>query len=1095
MKNYLKFLLLMIPMLGIVQSVKAQNSWFNLEVQFDFYGPSESFTLITQAGDTLVNHQPTVPYEFYQTLIYADSGDVEISLYDSFGDGWVDGQNTLSNITLTNDCQGTILDLDLNFAFTQYDTTVNLLACPPPIFGCTDPTSTNYDSTATIDDGSCLYNVDFSLNMNQYPNTYTIPYVAGPFNGWTDQHPLQDSDGDGIWETTIPIPNGITPWKFMLDNWAVQELPTNVQNDPYASCFVLDGAGFTNRILDVQNQPITLPIYCWESCYDCGDVLGCTDPTSNSYNPWATIDDGSCAVSGPTGCGADQTYLKLVYTPDNWPQENEIVVGDPNGTIFYAPQGTYNQSNAPAGIPIEIFICVDTNVLVDITLADSYGDGYGGTSSGGSVDGNLELFNCDGVELFDLVDSVGANFGYSFQSDQFNSGDICSYNSTDIFGCMNPFSTTYDPAATIDDGSCGPARVLGCTDPNSFNYDSTANQSEIMQGDYTLTLSDGAANGWSGTWLGIKQGNNLSPQYKMGPNDGSSITFNNVQLNIFEPVKLYLFTTQQSAQTINQVGYTLTGPTGDTIVDVPYFTAGPLQFPVCQSTTAQPFFGDVCIPVILGCMDSTSLNYIQPIGDPLVDVNTDDGSCIAIVEGCMNPLAFNYNPNANVDDGSCVPVVVGCMDSTSYNYDPLANTPGACIPFIYGCTDDTQYNYDPNANTDDNSCIPFIYGCTDPTSLNYDSTANTDDGSCIARIYGCMDSTQFNFDPLANTDDGSCVPFIYGCMDVNSLNYDPLANTNQTSATDLSNPCIPIVYGCMDSTQYNYDPNANVDNGSCVPFIYGCMDPTSLNYNPLANTNQVSETDLTNPCIAIVYGCMDSTSFNYDPNANVDNGSCIPFVYGCMDPNSFNYDPNANVNQVSETDLTNPCIPFVYGCMDSTAVNYDPLANVDNGSCITAIVGCTDVSAYNYDPTANVSDSTACLYDAGCVGGPGEPYWLNNPCYAWVIDVDSYCCDTEWDSDCQSLYQYCYDGYPLDISELGGKMIAVYPNPTKDVLNVTTSLNNVKFDLFDLSGRKLRSGENQKRAEVDMRNLPIGIYILQVNYDGNIYNKKIVKED
>tara|TARA_R110001592_G_scaffold12844_3_gene60402 strand:- start:2180 stop:2350 length:171 start_codon:yes stop_codon:yes gene_type:complete len=38
----------------------------------------------------------------------------------------------------------------------------------------------------------------------------------------------------------------------------------------------------------------------------------------------------------------DQTYLKLVYTPDNWPNENEIVVGGPNGTIFYAPQGTYN---------------------------------------------------------------------------------------------------------------------------------------------------------------------------------------------------------------------------------------------------------------------------------------------------------------------------------------------------------------------------------------------------------------------------------------------------------------------------------------------------------------------------------------------------------------------------------------------------------------------------------------------------------------------------------------------------------------------------------------------------------------------------------
>ena len=73
---------------------------------------------------------------------------------------------------------------------------------------------------------------------------------------------------------------------------------------------------------------------------------------------------------------------------------------------------------------------------------------------------------------------------------------------------------------------------------------------------------------------------------------------------------------KQSVQTINQVGYTLTGPTGDTIVDVPYFTAGPLQFPICQTTIAQPFFGDVCVPVILGCMDSTSFNYIQPVGDP-----------------------------------------------------------------------------------------------------------------------------------------------------------------------------------------------------------------------------------------------------------------------------------------------------------------------------------------------------------------------------------------------------------------------------------------------------------------------------------------------
>ena len=1023
---------LILLILLIPQLVISQDSWFNLEVQFDQWAPSESFVLMTQNGDTLVNYQPTVQYEFYQTLVFADSGDVNLSLFDSFGDGWIDAANTPAGILIENDCQGVILDLDATFAFTQYDTIINLLPCPPPIIGCMDPNAVNYDSTATIDDGSCLYEVDFSLNMNQYNGSFTTPYVVGPFNNWTDSNPMVDVYGNGIWETTIALPAGFTVWKFMLDNFADQELPTNVQNDPMVSCFILDQYGFTNRTLDVQNQPITLPTYCWESCYDCGEVLGCTDPTSNLYNPWATIDDGTCTASGPTGCGTDQTYLKLVYTPDNWPNENEIVVGGPNGTIFYAPQGTYNQSNAPAGIPIEIFICVDTNVLVDITLTDSYGDGYGGSTSGGTVDGNLELFNCDGVELFDLVDTVGANFGYSYQSDQFNSGDICSSgNPTDVLGCMDPFSTTYDPLATIDDGSCGPLRVLGCTDPTAFNYDPNANQTEIMQGQYILEIFDGAANGWSGTWLGIKQGNNLSPQYKIGPNDGTSLTFN-VPLNIFEPIELYLFTTQQSSNTINQVGYTLTGPTGDTIVDVPYFTAGPLQFPIVQSPTAQPFYGNVCIPIILGCTDPTAFNYIQPTGDPLIDVNTDDGSCEPVIVGCMNPLAFNFDPLANTDDpASCIPVIVGCMDPTAFNYippigDPMVdvntNDPTLCIPVLLGCTDPTAFNYDSNANTDDGSCIPVVEGCTDPTAFNYDPNANTDDGSCIATVLGCTDPTAFNYDPLANTDDGSC---------------------------------IAIVYGCTDPSAFNYNPLANVDNGSCEPYVFGCMDTTAFNFNPLANT---------------------------------DDGSCIPFIYGCTDPSALNYDPNANTEDFS-------CVDIVYGCMDSSAVNYDPLANVDNGSCITAIVGCTDPNSYNYNPEANVSDPDLCLYDAGCITGPGEPYWLNNNCYAWVIDVDNYCCDNDWDPVCQEMYNYCENGWPEGQS-IDGKFtrfsgVVIYPNPTKNILNVITDLD-INAKLYDVTGRMLKSNIIDK--QINLSNLPSGIYFLSIEHEGNIYNKRIIKE-
>ena len=145
---------------------------------------------------------------------------------------------------------------------------------------------------------------------------------------------------------------------------------------------------------------------------------------------------------------------------------------------------------------------------------------------------------------------------------------------------------------------------------------------------------------------------------------------------------------------------------------------------------------------------------------------------------------------------------------------------------------------------------------------------------------------------------------------------------------------------------------------------------------------------------------MDSTMFNFNPLANTDDNNCIPFIYGCTDPSMLNYNSQANTEDFS-------CIPYIYGCTDSTALNYDPLANTENGSCIEVVTGCMDQTAWNYEALANVNDSLSCLYDAACITGPGNPYWLNDPCYAWVISVDDYCCENEWDTICQATYDYC----------------------------------------------------------------------------------------
>ena len=370
----------------------------------------------------------------------------------------------------------------------------------------------------------------------------------------------------------------------------------------------------------------------------------------------------------------------------------------------------------------------------------------------------------------------------------------------------------------------------------------------------------------------------------------------------------------------------------------------------------------------------------------------------------------------------CIDRIFGCMDPLALNYVDTANTSTDCF-YVLGCTNSSYLEYYTQgfiADTSDGSCeVKAEWGCVDSLAFNYDSLANIDNGGCIPVILGCMESLAFNFEPLANTPN-ACIAVAYGCMSSIALNYDPLANTDDGS-------CIGIVLGCIDTSAFNYSLTANVDDGSCVSVIYGCINPVMFNFDTIANTNDGT-------CIPYIYGCTDSVMFNYNPLANADNSSCTPFIYGCTDPSMLNYDPLSNTE-----DFT--CIEFLYGCMDETALNYDSLANTENQSCITVVEGCMDLNAYNYSVEANVSDNN-CLYNASCITGPGLPYWLNDPCYAWVIDVDGYCCDNEWDDICQLTYDYC-DGTYI------GPMLSRIKNK-KELIMIT-----------DLLGRPTKQSKNK----------------------------------
>ena len=550
---------------------------------------------------------------------------------------------------------------------------------------------------------------------------------------------------------------------------------------------------------------------------------------------------------------------------DQYQGETTWEIKDTLGNILYSG-GPY--SNAPDYQPQFIPICLPTGPLT-FTIYDAYGDGLAGSLWGGQ-DGSYYLFQCGDTLVYGTEANFGTDSTHSFVS------DTC-IPPPPVPGCMDEDYTEYNPLATVDDSSCVTLKVWGCIDSTMFNYDSTANTMDYVDScDYTLILHDLVGNGWVGSRLEIYQEDKDTSVFFM--TQPSLNQYFSINLHAPDEVQAKFFVSQQAQHTALECGFTLVNPYGDTVISV-------------------------VPPFIIPFQTYTGITY------------------------CGN---------------TCVEIVEGCMENMAWNYDSLANTSLPCY-YNPGCLSPAYLEYHND------------------TTNGYYTDINIQDSCNTLAIFGCTDLLAFNYDPLANVDNGGCVPVILGCMETFAFNYDPNANTPDT--------CIQFLYGCTDPTMFNYDSIANAHDGSCIEFVYGCMDSTMFNFNPLANANS-----------------------NLVP--------CIPYIYGCTDPSMLNYNPQANTEDFS-------CIAYVYGCMDSTALNYNPLANTDNGSCVAVVEGCMDVGAYNYDELANVNDSSSCLYSAGCATGAGIPYWLNDPCYAWVIEVDEYCCENEWDNICQATYNYC----------------------------------------------------------------------------------------
>lgn len=81
----------------------------------------------------------------------------------------------------------------------------------------------------------------------------------------------------------------------------------------------------------------------------------------------------------------------------------------------------------------------------------------------------------------------------------------------------------------------------------------------------------------------------------------------------------------------------------------------------------------------------------------------------------------------------------------------------------------------------------------------------------------------------------------------------------------------------------------------------------------------------------------------------------------------------------------------------------------------------------------------------------------------------------------------------LNVQDVASNSWAIYPNPAKDILNLT-GLDHVKsFAIFDVSGRMLDQRIHVSTQQIDISHLNTGVYLLRINTDKGQVSKRFTK--
>lgn len=605
-------------------------------------------------------------------------------------------------------------------------------------------------------DGSCSafiepVDVTFQVDMTMETISGGVFITGGSIDNWCGCTPLTDDDGDGIYSITLTMAQGAHEYKFLNGGWGGDE-----QFDPavHGACTLTTGA-FTNRLLMVNGaDDIVLDAVCFNECVACeGDVLGCTDEAAVNYNPFATVDDGSC-IFGTLGCMDDAAAN---YNGDATVDDGSCLYA----TFFNVDMNCVEEAFSTVHISGPFCGWCASEGYND--LLDDDGDGvYSGELwlPAGTTEYKYMVDNFAGQE--NLVDDMAA-------------GASCA-PITDFAGYANRL---VEAGSTVNEtyGSCtpcNPSAVLGCTDETAVNYDGAATQDDgsclyVTTFNVDMSCADVAfttvhITGPFCGWCGTTDYNTLSDD------DGDGIYTGELWLPAGETE--YKYMVDGFANQENLVDDMQNGATCAPVTD---FNTYANRLVVGGSTVNETYgscteCGTVVPTVVVDfAIDMNLSEYPNADFDNVVingAWNNWNGWGVTLTDADGDGIftgSAEFEENTNTE---FVIAVTGPADGYS-GWGAAINAPAECssnpeLPLGQG-----GGNYALNVGTENlsvaycaGSCSATCPdpGCTDPFYVEFDPYATLDDGSCATlKVWGCIYDAASNYNPAANTDDGSCI--------------------------------------------------------------------------------------------------------------------------------------------------------------------------------------------------------------------------------------------------------------------------------------------------------------------------------------------------